>query len=79
MIVPPGYPLLQDTAPITLQQLTRYPIITYEVGYTGRSHIDDAFHAERLRKGAWLCGYAYSFVELFVPTLTRDLVVAAFT
>ena len=135
VIVPPGHPLLLETAPITLQQLTRYPIITYEVGYTGRSHIDDAFHAEGLhpdvvltamdadviktyvelgmgigivasiavdeerdrnlgildaghlfafnvtrlglRKGAWLRGYAYSFVELFAPTLTRDVVATA--
>jgi LysR family cys regulon transcriptional activator len=137
VIVPPGHPLLDEAGPVTLQQLTRYPIITYEVGYTGRSHIDDAFHAEGLhpdvvltamdadvvktyvelgmgvgivasialdaerdlglrildaghlfavnvtrlglRKGAWLRGYAYSFVELFAPTLTRDVVTAAFT
>ena len=136
VIVPPGHPLLQESGPVTLQQLTRYPIITYEVGYTGRSHIDDAFHTEGLhpdvvltamdadviktyvelgmgvgivasialdeerdrnlsildaghlfavnvtrlglRKGAWLRGYAYSFVELFEPTLTRDVVAAAF-
>jgi LysR family cys regulon transcriptional activator len=136
VIVPPGHPLLQTGGPVTLPQLTRYPIITYEVGYTGRSHIDDAFHAEGLhpdvvltamdadviktyvelgmgvgivasialdeerdrnlsildaghlfavnvtrlglRKGAWLRGYAYSFVELFAPPLTRDVVAAAF-
>ncbi|WP_342619857.1 CysB family HTH-type transcriptional regulator [Rhodoferax sp. GW822-FHT02A01] len=136
VIVPPGHPLLEEKGPITLQQLIRYPIITYEVGYTGRSHIDDAFSAEGLqpdvvltamdadviktyvelgmgigivasialdeerdralrildaghlftvnvtrlglRKGAWLRGYAYSFVELFVPTLTREVVTAAF-
>jgi LysR family cys regulon transcriptional activator len=136
VIVPPGHPLLDEKEPITLQQLTRYPIITYEVGYTGRSHIDDAFSAEGLqpdvvltamdadviktyvelgmgigivasialdeerdrnlrfldaghlfavnvtrlglRKGAWLRGYAYSFVELFAPTLTREVVTAAF-
>jgi len=136
VIVPPGHPLLDEKSPITLQQLIRYPIITYEVGYTGRSHIDDAFSAEGLqpdvvltamdadviktyvelgmgigivasialdeerdrglrildaghlfavnvtrlglRKGAWLRGYAYSFVELFAPTLTKEVVTAAF-
>jgi LysR family cys regulon transcriptional activator len=136
VVVPHGHPLLAGTGPITLQQLTRFPIITYEVGYTGRSHIDDAFHAQGLhpdvvltamdadviktyvelgmgigivasiavdeerdrnlgiidaghlfavnvtrlglRKGAWLRGYAYSFVELFAPTLTREVVTAAF-
>lgn len=136
VIVPPGHPLLREGGPVTLQQLTRYPIITYEMGYTGRSHIDDAFFAEGLhpnvvltamdadviktyvelgmgvgivasialdeerdlglrildaghlfavnvtrlglRKGAWLRGYAYKFVELFAPTLTREAVTTAF-
>ena len=27
-----------------------------------------------LRKGAWLRGYAYAFIETFVPTLTREVV-----
>lgn len=27
-----------------------------------------------LRRGAWLRGYAYSFIQSFVPTLTRDVV-----
>ena len=30
-----------------------------------------------LRQGAWLRGYAYSFIELFVPTLTREAVAQA--
>ena len=28
---------------LTLQQLVRFPIVTYESGYTGRSHIDEGF------------------------------------
>lgn len=28
---------------LTLQQLARYPVVTYESGYTGRAHIDQAF------------------------------------
>ena len=27
-----------------------------------------------LRRGAWLRGYAYRFIESFVPTLTREAV-----
>jgi len=135
VIVPLGHPLLAHSAPITLEQLSAFPIITYEVGYTGRSHLDQAFAAaglhpevvltamdadviktyvelgmgvgivasvaldeERdhrlgildaghlfaynvtrlgLRKGAWLRGYVYSFMELFAPTLTRDAVQTA--
>lgn len=135
VVLPHGHPLLQLAAPLTLQDLMAYPIITYEQGYTGRAHIDDAFaqaglapdvvltamdadviktyvelgmgvgivasiaiDAERdrhlqamdaghlfqvnvtrlgLRRGAWLRGYAYDFIESFVPTLTRAQVDAA--
>eukprot|EP01041_Mallomonas_annulata_P014616 gene14616-31099_t len=131
VVVPPGHPLLAQDGPVTLQQLAQYPIITYELGYTGRAHIDNAFAAAELqpavvltamdadviktyvelgmgvgivasvaldadrdknlrildaghlfqvnvtrlglRRGAWLRGYAYSFIETFVPTLTRDV------
>jgi LysR family cys regulon transcriptional activator len=42
VIVPPGHPLL-DGAPLTLERLAAWPIITYGSGYTGRTHIDAAF------------------------------------
>ena len=42
VIVPPDHALL-DGAPLTLQRLAEFPIITYNPGYTGRTHIDDAF------------------------------------
>nr|CBA30384.1 HTH-type transcriptional regulator cbl [Curvibacter putative symbiont of Hydra magnipapillata] len=132
IVVPPGHPLLEQTEPVTLRQLAHYPIITYELGYTGRAHIDNAFAAESLRpdvvltamdadviktyvelgmgvgivasvaldaerdrnlrildaghlfqvnvtrlglrKGVWLRGYAYSFIETFVPTLNKAVV-----
>ncbi len=132
IVVPPGHALLEGEAPVTLQQLAHYPIITYEQGYTGRAHIDEAFAREGLapdvvltamdadviktyvelgmgvgivasiavdpdrdlhlrsldarhlfevnltrlaiRRGSWLRGYTYQFIESFVPTLTRDAV-----
>lgn len=132
IIVPPGHPLLDHPEPVTLQQLAQFPIITYNLGYTGRSHIDDAFAREELhpevvltamdadviktyvelgmgvgiiasialdperdrqlrildarhlfeinltrlaiRRGTWLRGYAYRFIETFAPTLTREVV-----
>jgi LysR family cys regulon transcriptional activator len=46
VVVPPGHPLLDG--PLTLQRLAQFPIVTYEPGYTGRSHIDEAFAAARL-------------------------------
>jgi LysR family cys regulon transcriptional activator len=50
VLVPPGHPLasLPEGQVLSLAQLSRYPIITYETGYTGRSHIDDAFAAAGL-------------------------------
>ncbi len=135
IVVPPGHPLLAQDGPVTLAQLARYPIITYELGYTGRAHIDNAFATaglrpevvltamdadviktyvelgmgvgivasvavdeERdahlrildaghlfqvnvtrlgLRRGAWLRGYAYRFIETFVPTLNKEVVAKA--
>ncbi len=132
IVVPPGHELLAVEGPVTLQQLARFPIITYELGYTGRTHIDEAFEQvglrpsvvlsamdadviktyvelgmgvgivasiafdpERdrtlraldarhlfavnltrlaLRRGTWLRGYAYAFIESFAPTLTREAV-----
>ena len=132
IVVPPDHELLQGDGPVTLQQLARFPIITYEAGYTGRTHIDEAFakaglkpsvvlsamdadviktyvelgmgvgivasiafDAERdrtlraidarhlfevnltrlaIRRGTWLRGYVYAFIESFAPTLTREVV-----
>ena len=131
VLVPPGHALL-DGQPLTLARLAAHPLITYDAGYTGRSHIDEAFGAEGLvptlaltamdadviktyvelglgvgivasiaydperdrglraldarhlfavnmtrlavRRGAWLRGYAYAFIEGFAPTLTREVV-----
>ena len=42
VVVPDGHPLLAS-GPLTLAQLAGYPIITYDLGFTGRNHIDDAF------------------------------------
>ena len=46
VVVPHGHPLAAEQArgePLTLQRLAAFPLITYEPGYTGRSHIDEAF------------------------------------
>ncbi len=132
IVVPPGHELLDIDGPITLEHLARHPIITYETGYTGRAHIDDAFaqagltpdivlsamdadviktyvelgmgvgivasiafdeqrdsHLRALdardlfsinltrlavRRGTWLRGYVYAFIEAFAPTLSRSVV-----
>ena len=130
VIVPPGHPLLDG--PLTLERLAAFPLITYDTGFTGRTHIDDAFaqrqltpnivlaamdadviktyvelgmgvglvasiafEAERdtglramdagalfginltrlaVRRGTYLRGYVYAFIESFAPTLNRAVV-----
>src|SRR3954471_1939245 len=44
VVVPEGHPLLASS-PIRLDDLARHPLITYDVGFTGRRHIDEAFAA----------------------------------
>jgi LysR family cys regulon transcriptional activator len=42
IVVPEGHPLT-DVASVSLADLAAYPLITYDIGFTGRSHIDEAF------------------------------------
>lgn len=42
LLVPPGHPLIQSN-PLTLDDISRWPLITYRQGITGRSRIDEAF------------------------------------
>lgn len=42
IVVPQAHPLA-SAGPVSLHDLAAYPLITYDVGFTGRSHIDDAF------------------------------------
>ncbi len=51
VIVPRGHALDKPgkRASVTLKQLAQVPLITYEPGYTGRSHIDEAFAKAGLR------------------------------
>ncbi len=53
VVVPQGHALARHadrSEPLTLEVLAHHPIITYEPGYTGRAHIDEAF---RRRGLAW--------------------------
>lgn len=131
IVVPHNHPLLQGGPP-SLERLAAFPIITYDRGYTGRSHIDDAFAGAGLRpdvvitamdadviktyvelgmgvgivasiavdperdralqaidarhlfeinvtrlavrRGSFLRGYAFAFIENFAPSLTRAVI-----
>jgi LysR family cys regulon transcriptional activator len=131
VIVPEGHPLA-SVKRLTIEDVAAYPIVTYVFGFTGRSRLDEAFHARRLtprvvftatdadviktyvrlglgigiiarmaidekldsglvildashlfspsvtkigfRRGTFLRGYMYEFIELFAPHLTREVV-----
>lgn len=136
VLVPRDHPLASEET-LTLAALAKYPIVTYVFGFTGRSQLDDAFHAEDLspnvvltaadadviktyvrlgmgvgivadmavdraldtdlvaldashlfessttkigvRRGTFMRGFMYDFLQGFAPHLDRDLVDAALT
>jgi LysR family cys regulon transcriptional activator len=135
ILVPRNHPLTELSS-LTLEDVARYPIVTYVFGFTGRSRLDEAFIEKGLvpkvvftaadadviktyvrlglgigivaqmaydkeadsdlvtldashlfaasitkigcRRGTFLRGYMYDFIQLFAPHLTREVVDAAF-
>ncbi len=134
VVAPIRHPILK-ALPLTLEEIARHPVITYDFAFSGRSQINQAFAARGLTpnvvltaidadiiktyvalglgigimaamaydekvdrslraldaahlfesattrlgvlKNAYLRGYAYAFIELFAPHLTRRAVAAA--
>ncbi len=135
VVVPRQHPLASAAAtgePLSLKRMAEFPLITYEPGYTGRGHIDEAFEKAglkahfalqamdadviktyvelglgvgviasmafdeqrdaklvaldarhlfqtnttrvALKRGSYLRGYVYDFIQTFAPTLTRAVV-----
>lgn len=131
VITPPGHPLLAQP-PLTLEKIARYPLVTYDFAFTGRTEMDRTFSDQGLspnvvltaidadviktyvelglgiglvakmaydpvrdvnlraidaghlfkpsttnigiRRGSYLRGYTYDFIELFAPHLTRQII-----
>ena len=69
VVVPPGHPLLEETSPhesLSLEALGRYPIITYEQGYTGRSHIDESFATAGVQPNVVLTAMDADVIKTYV-------------
>lgn len=64
IIVPPGHALLQG--PITLERLAEHPLITYELGFTGRGSIDDAFERAGLGMNVVLSAMDADVIKTYV-------------
>ncbi|MCV2349857.1 CysB family HTH-type transcriptional regulator [Paucibacter sp. Y2R2-4] len=69
VITPVDHPLAREAAEgqvLTLQRLAEFPIITYELGYTGRSHIDDAFRDAGLGLNVVLAAMDADVIKTYV-------------
>jgi LysR family cys regulon transcriptional activator len=69
VVVPPGHPLAVEAAQgraLALERLAQFPIITYETGYTGRSHIDDSFRQAGLHLNVVLVAMDADVIKTYV-------------
>jgi len=69
VVVPTNHPLSDEDrsgVPLTLERLAQFPLITYEPGYTGRSHIDDAFRRQNLEPNVVLSAMDADVIKTYV-------------
>ncbi|MCV2361290.1 CysB family HTH-type transcriptional regulator [Paucibacter sp. TC2R-5] len=69
VITPVDHPLAREAAEgqvLTLERLAQFPIVTYELGYTGRSHIDDAFRQAGLNLNVVLAAMDADVIKTYV-------------
>lgn len=64
VIVPPGHTLL--SGPLTLQRLAQFALITYDNGFTGRTHIDNAFAQQQLAPNIVLTAMDADVIKTYV-------------
>jgi LysR family cys regulon transcriptional activator len=65
VLVPRGHPLTK-VVPLTLAALARYPIVTYDFSFTGRSKINAAFDAEGLVPNVVLTALDADVIKTYV-------------
>lgn len=65
LLVPQGHELIQS-GPVTLSMLSRYPLITYRQGITGRSRVDRAFQEADLKPDIVLSAQDSDVVKTYV-------------
>jgi LysR family cys regulon transcriptional activator len=70
VVAPPEHPLLKEVAEgahlLSLEQLAQWPIVTYETGYTGRSHVDQAFARQGLAVNVVLSAMDADVIKTYV-------------
>jgi LysR family cys regulon transcriptional activator len=65
IVVPDNHPLLARS-PVRLEDLAEFPLITYDVGFTGRGHIDDAFDKAGVRPDIVLTAMDSDVIKQYV-------------
>jgi len=65
VVVPEKHLLLKETR-VTLETLARYPIVTYDLAFAGRSHIDEAFRARGLAPDIVLSAVDSDVIKTYV-------------
>ncbi len=66
VVVPPDHPLLEKTAPLTLQDLAEHPIVTYDFAFAGRSQLNDAFQSAKLQPKIVLTALDADVIKTYV-------------
>jgi LysR family cys regulon transcriptional activator len=64
-VVPPRHPLLK-LGTLTLEALAKYPIVTYDAAFAGRTHIDAAFAARGLAVDVVLSAIDADVIKTYV-------------
>ncbi len=65
VVVPEAHPLLSH-ASLTLEDLAQWPLITYDQGFTGRGHIDEAFRSKGLETDIVLTAMDSDVIQQYV-------------
>jgi LysR family transcriptional regulator, cys regulon transcriptional activator len=65
VIVPPQHPLLRQKT-LTLEEIARYPIITYDTAFTGRSQVNHAFEIKSLKPSVALTAIDSDVIKTYV-------------
>ena len=65
VVVPDKHPLL-SLKKVRLDDLAEHPLITYDVGFTGRSHIDEAFDAKGISPDIVLTAMDSDVIQQYV-------------
>ena len=65
VVATPRHPILRES-PLTLEAIARYPIITYDDAFTGRSHINKAFLGRGLKPNVVLSAIDSDVIKKYV-------------